>query len=65
MRILTGLPPYLSPTMSSTSSTADLEMKISLEVEPHVHFRAWLDELASLATAQCADYSERGALHLR
>ena len=50
--------------MSSTSSTTDLEMKISLEVEPHVNFRAWLDELASLASAQCADYSERGALHL-
>ena len=50
--------------MSSSSSSSDLELKLSLEVDPHVNFQPWLDELASLATAQCADYSERGALHL-
>ena len=50
--------------MSSTSTATDLEMKISLEVEPHRNFRAWLDELATLASAQCAEYSQRGALHL-
>ena len=51
-------------TMSTSSSSADLEMKISLESEPYINFRAWLDELASLATAQCAEFGERGALHL-
>ena len=48
----------MSPT------TSDLELKISLETDPHLNFRPWLDELASLASAQCADYSARGALHL-
>ena len=50
--------------MSSSTVSPDLEMKISLADEPHLNFRAWLEELASLATAQCADYSARGALHL-
>ena len=48
----------------SSSSSSDLEMKIALEVDPHVNFQPWLDELASLATAQCAHYGVRGALHL-
>ena len=45
----------------SIPTSSDLEIKTSLETDPHLHFLAWLDELVTLASAQCAEYSVRGA----